>query len=155
MRRYFQSTKTYGHNLGLSAAFRQHKAQSHCRFLHGYALQVKLTFGTYELDCRNWCVDFGGLKSLEQILRNTFDHRLLVSEDDPHKNDLLALHDLGLAQVITVPATGCEKFAEMIFEVAEQWLKDAGFSPRCHLVSVEVSEHGGNSAIAFGEEVSF
>ena len=53
----------------------------------------------------------------------------------------------GIIDMVEVPATGCEKFAEMIYEVAEQWLKDAGFSPRCHLVSVEVSEHGGNSAI--------
>jgi len=31
--------------------------------------------------------------------------------------------------------------------VTEQWLKDAGFAPRCRLVSVEVKEHGANSAV--------
>lgn len=29
----------------------------------------------------------------------------------------------------------------------EQWLVDAGFSPRCSLESVEVAEHGANSAM--------
>jgi 6-pyruvoyltetrahydropterin/6-carboxytetrahydropterin synthase len=147
---YYQSTKTYGHNLGLSAAFRQWKADSHCRFLHGYALQVKFTFGCSDLDTRNWCVDFGGLKSLEQILRDTFDHKTLAAEDDPLLHELRHLHACGVLDLVVVPATGCEKFAEMIFEVTEQWLKDAGFSPRCALYSVEVSEHGGNSAIYFG-----
>lgn len=145
----YQSTKTYGHNLGLSAAFRQWRADSHCRFVHGYALQVKFTFGCEELDARNWCVDFGGLKSLEQILRDSFDHKTLVAEDDPLIAEFHHMHACGVMDVVLVPATGCEKFAEMIYEVAEQWLKDAGFSPRCHLVSVEVSEHGGNSAIYY------
>jgi 6-pyruvoyltetrahydropterin/6-carboxytetrahydropterin synthase len=49
-----------------------------------------------------------------------------------------------------VDAGGCEKFAELVFLCAEQWLKDAGFSPRCRLVNVEVKEHGANSAIYEG-----
>jgi len=143
----YRSTKTYGHEIGLSAAFRQHKAESHCRLLHGYALAVKFEFEAEELDCRNWVVDFGGLKSLKTILEDTFDHKLLVAEDDPMKDELCALQGLGVAEVIVLPAVGCEKFAEFIFEVTEQWLKDAGFAPRCKLVSVEVREHGANSAI--------
>lgn len=146
----YQSTKTYGHSLGLSSAFRQWRADSHCRFLHGYALQVKFTFQTHELDVRNWCVDFGGLKSLEQMLRDTFDHKTLVAEDDPMIATFRELHVAGLIDMVTVPATGCERFAEMIYECAEQWLVDAGFAPRCQVVSVEVSEHGGNSAIYIG-----
>lgn len=141
------STKTYGHEIGLSAAFRQHRAHSHCRFIHGYALAVKFTFAARELDACNWVVDFGGLKSLKGILEANFDHKLLVAQDDPMLDELRALGHLGLAQIIEVPATGCEAFAEMIFEVTEQWLRDAGFAPRCWLVSVEVREHGANSAI--------
>lgn len=141
------STKRYGHEIGLSAAFRQHRAQSHCRLIHGYALAVKFLFAAEQLDERNWVVDFGGLKPLKQMLEDTFDHTLLVAEDDPSKAELLRLQSLGLARVVMVPATGCEAFAKMIFEVAEQWLKDAGFAPRCWLVSVEVSEHGANSAL--------
>lgn len=141
------STKRYGHEVGLSAAFRQHRAQSHCRLIHGYALAVKFVFAAEQLDERNWVVDFGGLKPLKQMLEDTFDHTLLVAEDDPKLGCFQMLHTEGLARVVVVPATGCEAFAKMIFECTEQWLVDAGFAPRCRLVSVEVSEHGANSAL--------
>lgn len=147
----FISTKTYGHEIGLSACFRQHRAESHCRLLHGYALAVRFEFETNELDVRNWVVDFGGLKSLKGMLEDTFDHTLLVAEDDPWKDELCALQGLGLARVVVVPATGCEQFAKMIFEATEVWLKDAGYAPRCRVRSVEVKEHGANSAIYTGE----
>lgn len=141
------STKRYGHEIGLSACFRQWKAQSHCRFLHGYALAIKFTFAAETLDERHWVVDFGGLKGLKGLLEDQFDHKLLVAEDDPLLWAFRTVEANGGAQVRVVPATGCEAFAQLIYEVTEQWLKDAGFAPRCSLVSVEVAEHGANSAL--------
>jgi 6-pyruvoyltetrahydropterin/6-carboxytetrahydropterin synthase len=42
----YKSTKHYGHNIGLSAVFRQPNADhSHCRFLHGYSLAFTFTLG--------------------------------------------------------------------------------------------------------------
>ena len=143
----YRSTKTFGHNLGLSACFRQHRAHSHCNLLHGYALAIRLEFEAVELDCRGWVVDFGSMKSLKAMLEGTFDHKLLVAEDDPMKDELCALQGLGLADVVVVPSTGCESFAYLIYECVKVWLKDNGYSPRCSIVSVEVSEHGANSAI--------
>lgn len=147
----FISTKTYGHEIGLSACFRQWRAESHCRLLHGYALAVKFEFEAPYLDIRNWVVDFGSLKSLKGTLEDTFDHTLLVAEDDPKRAELWALNQAGLARVVIVPATGCEAFAKMIYECTEQWLTDNGYSPRCRLRSVEVREHGANSAIYIGD----
>lgn len=147
----YASTKTYGHEVGLSACFRQWRAESHCRFLHGYALAVKFVFETTELDVRNWVVDFGSLKSLKGWLEDTFDHTLLVALDDPMKDELCQLAGLGLARAVVVPATGCEAFAELIYGATEVWLKDNGYSPRVRLDSVEVSEHGANSAIYKGD----
>lgn len=155
----YSSTKTYTHAVGLSACFRQWRAESHCRFLHGYALEVKLTFTATELDVRNWVTDFGSLKSLKGWLEDTFDHKLLVAEDDPMLKVLEALgtnreYDAGLitagynvADVRVVPACGCEAFSRFIYEYAEGWLVDNGYSPRVILESVEVKEHQGNSAI--------
>jgi len=143
----FRSTKTFGHDLGLSCAFRQWKAESHCRYVHGYALSFRFEFEADQLDARNWVVDFGGLKGLKAMLENTFDHKLVVASDDPHIEYFRQGHLLGVLDLVEVDAGGCEKFAELVYECAEQWLKDAGFSPRCHLVSVEVKEHGANSAI--------
>jgi 6-pyruvoyltetrahydropterin/6-carboxytetrahydropterin synthase len=148
----FISTKTYGHEIGLSCAFRQWKAHSHCSKIHGYALAVKFQFQAEELDNCGWVVDFGSLKSLKGMLEDTFDHKLLVSEDDPYKDEICALAGLGIADVIVVERTGCEAFAKLIYECAEVWLKDNGYSPRCALLWVEVSEHGANSAIYIGEE---
>jgi 6-pyruvoyltetrahydropterin/6-carboxytetrahydropterin synthase len=150
----FISTKTYGHEIGLSACFRQWRAESHCHLLHGYALSVKFEFASNELDVRNWVVDFGSLKSMKAMLEDTFDHTLLVAEDDPMKDELCQLAGIGLARCVVVPATGCEAFAKMIFECAEIWLKDNGYSPRCWLRSVEVREHGANSAIYIGPQES-
>jgi 6-pyruvoyltetrahydropterin/6-carboxytetrahydropterin synthase len=141
------STKTFGHQLGLSACFRQWRAESHCRFLHGYALSIRVEFEADELDVRNWVVDFGSLKSFKGWLENTFDHKLLVAEDDPKLSSLKAFGDMGLAQIVIVPATGCEAFARLIYECGRVWLLDNGYVPRVRMRMVEVSEHGANSAI--------
>jgi len=146
----YKSTKTFGHNLGLSAAFRQWKAQSHCRFLHGYALEIRIEFEADELDARNWVVDFGSLKSLKGWLENTFDHKTIVAHNDPHIEFFQRGQELGVMDVVFVEATGCEKFAELIFVCTEIWLKDNGYYPRCRVSSVEVKEHGANSAIYTG-----
>lgn len=147
----YKSTKTYGHELGLSCCFRQWRAESHCRLLHGYALSIRLVFEAEELDVRNWVVDFGSLKSLKQMFVDTFDHKLLVAEDDPDKDDICALAGMGIADVIVVPAVGCEKFAEYVFGATEVWLQSNGYTPRVKLISAEVREHGANSAIYTGE----
>lgn len=141
------STKTFGHDVGLSACFRQWRAESHCRHLHGYALAVRFEFEADVLDVRNWVVDFGSLKSLRGWLEDTFDHTLLVAEDDPLKDELCGLAGLDLCRAVVVPATGCEAFAELIYGATQVWLKDNGYAPRCRLRSVTVSEHGANSAI--------
>lgn len=143
----YRSTKTYGHERGFSCAFRQWKAESHCRLLHGYALGFKFIFETEELDVRNWAVDFGSLSSLKGILEDTFDHTTIIAEDDPLLAQFKSMESLGACRLVVLPAGGCERFAEYVYEVAEQWLKDAGYAPRVRLVSVEVSEHGSNSAL--------
>lgn len=142
----YRSSKTYGHDIGLSACFRQWRADSHCNQLHGYALSVHLEFEADELDIRNWVVDFGSLKSFKQTLQDTFDHKLLVAEDDPHVGKFEKLEEAGLADIVMVPATGCEAFAKLIYEGAELWLKDNGYEPRVRMHHVTVREHGANSA---------
>lgn len=143
----FRSTKTYGHDLGLSCAFRQWRAQGHCHFVHGYALAIHLEFEADTLDDKNWVVDFGSLKTFKAQLVDTFDHKLLVAEDDPERPLLQSLSERGVADVVVVPATGCEQFARMVYQAADAWLGDNGYKPRCRVARVEVREHGANSAI--------
>ena len=142
----YVSTKTYSAERGLSTCFRQWRADSHCSRSHGYALGFHLEFASLDLDARNWTVDFGGLKDFKGILDDTFDHTMLVAEDDPHKDYLLGLQERGLAKVVLVQATGCEAMAKLVFEVLEQYLKDAGYGDRVKVLLVEVREHGANSA---------
>lgn len=142
----YRSTKTYGHEQGLSCCFRQWRAvHSHCRLLHGYAIAVKLTFVAATLDERNWVQDFGGLKEVKDFLTATFDHKLIIADDDPALEEFLALQELGLAEVITMENVGCEAFAQYLHYhiVAMLGLRDK----RVKLESVEVMEHNGNSAI--------
>jgi len=143
----YVSTKTYGADIGLSACFRQWPAASHCRYLHGYALCVRVEFIAEVLDEKNWVVDFGSLKSFKTWLEKTFDHKLLVAEDDPYRETLCYLATLHLADIVLVPATGCEAFAKLIYDYGNTWLADNGYFPRVNMCSVEVKEHGANSAI--------
>lgn len=149
----YRSTKTITHEVGLSCCFRQWRAESHCRFLHGYALSFVLTFEANQLDARNWVVDFGSLKSFKGLLEETFDHKLLVAEDDPERDRLLALEwaATNIAQVRFLPKVGCEAFAEYVGEALGVWLIDNGYAPRVRVVSVECREHGANSAIWVSE----
>ena len=143
----YRSTKSYDHAEGLSCCFRQWRAtQSHCSLIHGYALAFKFVFATRELDERNWCFDFGGLKPVRQWLHDMFDHTLIVAADDPELCRLQALHDAGIAKVQVLAAVGCEAVAKFVHNhVGEYVARESNH--RVWLESVEVREHGGNSAI--------
>ena len=141
------STKTYGHNIGLSAVFRQpHADHSHCKFLHGYSLAFKFTFGCDYLDNKNWAVDFGGLKPLKAWLEDKFDHKLCIDMNDPHKQDFYDLQEKGLCEVREFGGVGAEKFAEHAFYFADKLIQEAT-DGRCYCVKVECAEHGANSAV--------
>jgi 6-pyruvoyltetrahydropterin/6-carboxytetrahydropterin synthase len=143
----YYSTKNYDHNEGLSCAFRQWRAtHSHCRLIHGYALAIKFTFGCKKLDDRNWVQDFGGLKDIKKWLKHMFDHTLVVAEDDPEIERFRELEKNDIVDLRIIPAVGCEKFAEFIYNYVAKIIKDES-QGRVWLDSVEVREHGANSAI--------
>ncbi len=156
----YQSTKTYGHELGLSACFRQHRAvHSHCSLLHGYALSFKFVFECDKLDDKNWVQDFGGLKQLKASLVDMFDHKLVIADDDPNIDDFSSLQGLGLADVVVLPAVGCEAFAKLAYDMADGLVRGhqislfaKGQTNRVRVVSCECGEHGANSAIYIGEQ---
>lgn len=161
----FYSTKTYGNDRGLSCCFRQWRStHSHCSLLHGYSIGVRVVFECESLDERNWVMDFGGLDHFKKWLEHMFDHTLLIAEDDPHLNTFLELAKIGelhgdkitaLADIRIVPAVGCERFSEMAYNTLTQILAEsraAGtlLNPTVRVKSVEVFEHGANSAIYEG-----
>ena len=149
MGQYF-STKHYGHNIGLSAVFRQPNADhSHCSLQHGYSLAFTFTFGCDDLDNKNWAVDFGGLKPLKQWLEDSFDHKVVVDANDPKLDFLKSMEAEGIAELTVLDGVGAEKFAEHAFNFADKLVRDMT-NNRCYCVRAECAEHGANSAIYEG-----
>ena len=87
----YRVIKTYGNERGLSCAFRQWRADSHCRLIHGYSLGFRFTFEAKTLDDKNWVYDFGDMGFVKEFLEDNFDHILMVAFDDPRKQDLYNL----------------------------------------------------------------
>lgn len=148
----FRSTKKFD---GFSTVFRQWKADgTHCRFLHGYDVEFRITFEG-ELDERNWVWDFGGMKRAENTIDGMmpkawmdymFDHTFVVAEDDPFKESFLKMDEAGVAQVRVVPATGAERFAEFVYHKVNKFVQ-AETDGRVRVVRVEFMENHKNSAI--------
>jgi 6-pyruvoyltetrahydropterin/6-carboxytetrahydropterin synthase len=147
----YRSTKTYDHNNGFSCAFRQWRADSHCRLVHGYALAFRFEFEAATLDARNWVMDFGGLAELKKRLTHWFDHTTVVAEDDPFKAEFVRMHSYGLLDMRVMPDVGCEAFAAFAYRLAQDTVLAAKQEDRVRVVSAEVREHSANSAIYIGD----
>lgn len=158
MKRY-QVVKTFGSERGFSCCFRQWRANhSHCSTLHGYALGFEFVIGSDELDSRNWVYDYGNFKDIKTWLEHTFDHTLVVAEDDPLLPEFRKLNEIqdgwndnGCVQLRVLPHVGCEKFAEYVFNHINDnfdFLKSRHLLLKdVELLSVKVSEHGSNAAV--------
>ena len=139
----YQVVKTYGNSTGHSCAFRQYKATSHCRLIHGYALGFEITFESETLDERNWVIDFGDLGVLKGYLKDTFDHTTVVSIDDPEIESFRELESKGLIRLIEMPHVGCEAFSREVYDFCVDMFQD----DRVRVKSVKVFEHGSNAAV--------
>jgi 6-pyruvoyltetrahydropterin/6-carboxytetrahydropterin synthase len=147
----FQSSKVFD---GFSCVFRQWKAETtHCKFIHGYGISFKVYFEG-ELDERNWVWDFGGMKraktqidgkSPKEWMDYTFDHTMIIAEDDPYIKAFQQMDEAGVAQVRTIPATGAEKFAEYVFNKINTFVKEET-NNRVRVIKVKFMEHGKNAA---------
>jgi len=148
----FQSTKIFD---GFSTVFRQWKAKdTHCKFLHGYAVEFKVTFEG-DLDYRNWVWDFGGMKrsktkidgmSAKEWMGYTFDHTTVIANDDPELNIFTEMDRSGIIQLRILEATGAEKFSEYIFNKLNEFVIQETDS-RVKIIRVEFSENKKNTAI--------
>ncbi len=148
----YTSTKTYN-NIG-PVAYRQWRAESHCKFIHGYALSFHFEFESDTLDARNWVVDFGSLRPLKDFLEDQFDHTLLVALDDPQYNVIMELSDGGIAQVREFEKVGCEGLASAIYEWVNTVMLPsfgADVADRVWCSKVEVRETPSNMAMVTGQ----
>lgn len=147
----FQSSKLFD---GYSTVFRQWKADTtHCKFLHGYAISFRVHFEG-ELDERNWVWDFGGMKRAKNTIQGKspkdfftwlLDHTMIIAEDDPFLESFKRMDEAGVVQLRILPATGCEKFAEYLYEVINKFLAEET-NGRVRAAKVEVYENERNAA---------
>jgi 6-pyruvoyltetrahydropterin/6-carboxytetrahydropterin synthase len=151
----FQSTKLFD---GYSACFRQWKAEdTHCKYLHGYAVSFRVWFEG-DLDERNWVFDFGGMKRAKTKMNDMspkdyfawlLDHTTIVAQDDPYLEQFKQMHQDGVIQLRIMDAVGCERFAQYLYDIINNFLK-LETDNRVRATKVEVYEHERNSA-SYGE----
>lgn len=147
----FKSTKLFD---GYSTVFRQWKAEgTHCKFLHGYAVSFRVWFEG-DLDERNWVWDFGGMKRAKNTIQGKspkdyfawlLDHTTIMSEDDPYLPLFNQMEKDGIIQLRILPATGCERFAEYLYNVINEFLL-LETDGRVKATKVEVYENERNAA---------
>ena len=130
-----------------STAFRQWRADSHCKLIHGYRLQCKLWFTADELDHKNWIYDFGGCKEIKNLLEKQYDHTTVVAADDPELDTFKLMSEKGMIDLrIADKGVGIERTAEWVYENANKLVTEQT-NDRVRIIKVEVWEHEGNSAI--------
>jgi 6-pyruvoyltetrahydropterin/6-carboxytetrahydropterin synthase len=147
----FRSKKLFD---GYSACFRQWKADdTHCKFLHGYAISFEVEFEG-ELDARNWVFDFGGMRRAKHHIKGfspkdyfdwLFDHTVIISKDDPFKDDFNQLDLKGVIQLRVLDFVGCERFAEHLYIEINKFL-EVETEGRVQAIKVTVFENQKNSA---------
>lgn len=141
----YRVVKTLSPEQGFSCAFRQWRAtHSHCQLLHGYALGFRFHFQAETLDQRNWVYDFGAMKWVKTFLTENFDHKTVISKDDPYLGEFKRLEALGIISLVTLEGVGCEKFASYVYDYISQNIKLNNFGLR--LIQVDCFEHSGNQA---------
>jgi len=138
----FRSTKRF---TGFPCTHRQWKAESHCRFVHGYSREFYFEFAASELTQEGWVVDFGGLKEIKNWLDQVFDHTFLVAQDDPELENFRDLDKRGIIQLRVLPNPGMEGSALYVYEQASKILEKL-YGKRAWITKVEVRENEKNSA---------
>ena len=84
-------------------------------------------------------------KSPKEWMDYTFDHTMIIAEDDPELKAFQQMDAAGVAQVRVIPATGAEKFAEFIFNKLNSFVLEET-EGRVRVTKVKFMEHGKNAA---------
>jgi 6-pyruvoyltetrahydropterin/6-carboxytetrahydropterin synthase len=138
----FVSTKSFK---GYPCTHRQWRANSHCRFVHGYSREFIFEFECTELTPEMWVMDFGGLKEVKQWLAHMFDHTFLVSQDDPVMEEFEKLDQNGVIQMRVLPNAGMEGTAKFVYDEVSKIINKIT-NNRVRILKVEVRENDKNSA---------
>lgn len=139
----FISTKRFK---GYPCTHRQWRADSHCRFVHGYSREFYMEFACESMTQEMWVMDFGGLKEVKKWLAEMFDHTFLVASDDPYLQNFEQMDRDGVIQLRILPNAGMEGTAKFVYDKVNEMVLSST-NNRVWLTKVEVSENEKNSAI--------
>lgn len=132
----------------ICVSHRNHRAPTHCAKVHGYARTVELTISCHKMAEQDWVIDLGDLKDVRKWIEEQWDHRLLLSDDDPHLDEFLYMEKLGLLDTNVLPSEkgwgpsleqSCKFLADHINPILKE--KTSG---RCFLTKVEIWEKTDN-----------
>lgn len=138
----YTSTKTFK---GFPCTHRQWRAESHCRFVHGYSREFYFEFACNKLTQELWVMDFGDLKEVKSWLEYMFDHTFLVANDDPYLESFEKMNDDGIIQLRTLPNAGMEGTAKFVYDEVNKMIHKKTDN-RVWVTKVEVRENEKNSA---------
>ena len=133
------------HFTGFPCCHRQWKHPGHCRFVHGYSRSFTFWFSAKVLDEYGFVVDFSSLTSLEEKLKNHFDHTFLVNSDDPLIPFWEKLHSQQALDLRVMENVGMEFTSKLVWEWANSILLERDGGRTC-CSRAEASENDLNSA---------
>ncbi|MCT4643232.1 MAG: 6-carboxytetrahydropterin synthase [Bacteriovoracaceae bacterium] len=143
----YKSTKRFS---GFPCTHRQWRADSHCRFVHGYSREFYFEFASKSMTDEFWVMDFGGLKDVKAWLEDMFDHTFLSSEDDPYLETFKQLDEQGVIQLRVLPNAGMEGTAKFVYDHVSKMVEKKT-KGRVWITKVEVRENEKNSAFYIPE----
>lgn len=124
-----------------------HLPEDHqCSNVHGhnYRLLIKLIQDedSYDFVKDSMVIDFGILKEFQNHLNLNFDHRLVLSEEDPKLNDFIELTDV---TTFHNGPTTCENFCYYFASVVKNFIKSYEI-PNIKSIKLTLYESDQNSA---------
>lgn len=150
----FQTHKLLNPGKGYPCVFRNWRAASHCALWHGYDLMFAVTFACYSeknLTEEGWVADFGQYGPLKERLDLFFDHKWIIAEDDPLlplTKEYVGNAIIGgskCADIVVMPRTGCEAFAQWLAVEATDLLQTMGRLGPVRVAKAQVFENNANA----------
>jgi 6-pyruvoyltetrahydropterin/6-carboxytetrahydropterin synthase len=114
--------------------------------IHGHNWSFTITFCATSRDANGFIVDFGKLGEFRQMLWDIFDHKFVVSQDDPLLREIgCFLRDNQISNLTVVPDCSSEGIAEFVSGLADAYVRKLT-DDRARVIEVIVHESASNVA---------
>jgi len=131
------------------AADSENRDATKCSWCHGYSRYIKFTFQG-EVDERGWVFDFGDTKFIKEWLDHNWDHKTLVSDDDPELEYLKEMDKRNILKINIIDTStgwnpGMEGCGKWVYDCINPIVLSRT-NNRVSIAKIEIWEHEGNSA---------